>query len=55
MPELRANTILWLRFVKWTVNYDDPYAYHFYFGDGEGRPGTILTFFPWPGAPPGTT
>ncbi|MBI5576457.1 MAG: ring-cleaving dioxygenase [Deltaproteobacteria bacterium] len=45
--------ILGLRLVKLTVNYDDPSTYHFYFGDGEGRPGTILTFFPWPGAPRG--
>jgi glyoxalase family protein len=27
-----------------------PGAYHFYFGDAVGTPGTILTFFPWPGA-----
>jgi glyoxalase family protein len=42
--------VLGLRLVKLTVNYDDPATYHFYFGDVEGRPGTILTFFPWPGA-----
>src|SRR5437868_9179551 len=41
---------LGLRFVKRTVNFDDPSAYHFYFGDRVGTPGTILTFFPWPGA-----
>ncbi|HEY4283685.1 MAG TPA: ring-cleaving dioxygenase [Chthoniobacterales bacterium] len=41
---------LGLRLVKQTVNFDDPSAYHFYFGDGIGTPGTILTFFPWPGA-----
>lgn len=40
--------ILGLRLVKRTVNFDDPTTYHFYFGDTEGRPGTILTFFPWP-------
>ena len=45
--------VLGLRLVKATVNYDDPATYHFYFGDREGRPGTILTFFPWPGAPRG--
>src|SRR5690606_24534472 len=28
----------------------DPGAYHFYYGDSSGQPGTILTFFPWPGA-----
>jgi len=38
---------LGLRFVKRTVNHDDPGTYHFYFGDGEGTPGTTLTFFPW--------
>jgi glyoxalase family protein len=40
--------ILGLRLVKLTVNFDDPGSYHFYFGDHPGRPGTILTFFPWP-------
>lgn len=38
---------LGLRFVKKTVNFDDPSTYHFYYGDETGRPGTILTFFPW--------
>ena len=38
---------LGLRFVKKTVNFDDPSTYHFYFGDETGHPGTILTFFPW--------
>jgi len=42
--------LLGLRFVKRTVNFDDPGSYHFYFGDARGTPGTILTFFPWPGA-----
>ena len=37
---------LGLRFVKKTVNFDDPSTYHFYFGDETGHPGTILTFFP---------
>ncbi len=45
--------ILGLRLVKQTVNYDDPGTYHLYFGDELGHPGTILTFFPWPGAPRG--
>ncbi|HEX6966137.1 MAG TPA: ring-cleaving dioxygenase [Gemmatimonadaceae bacterium] len=45
--------LLGLRFVKRTVNYDDPGTYHFYFGDGIGTPGSILTFFPWPGMPRG--
>jgi glyoxalase family protein len=38
---------LGLRFVKRTVNFDDPGTYHFYYGDENGSPGTILTFFPW--------
>ena len=41
---------LGLRLVKRTVNFDDPGTYHFYYGDETGQPGTILTFFPWPGA-----
>jgi len=44
---------LGLRLVKLTVNYDDPATYHFYFGDELGRPGSILTFFPWPDGSPG--
>jgi len=40
--------VLGLRLVKKTINYDDPGTYHLYYGDGEGRPGTIITFFPWP-------
>jgi glyoxalase family protein len=36
---------LGLRFVKRTVNFDDPQTYHFYCGDEVGTPGTILTFF----------
>jgi len=42
--------VLGLRFVKRTINFDDPGTYHFYFGDDAGSPGTILTFFPWPTA-----
>lgn len=42
--------VLGLRLLKRTVNFDDPTTYHFYFGDGEGHPGSILTFFPWPGS-----
>lgn len=41
---------LGLRFVKKTVNFDDPNAYHLYYGDELGRPGTLMTFFVWPGA-----
>ncbi len=44
---------LGLRFVKRTVNFDDPGTYHFYYGDETGQPGTILTFFPWEHAAPG--
>lgn len=39
--------VLGLRLVKKTVNFDDPGTYHFYFGDYQGTPGSILTFFPW--------
>jgi glyoxalase family protein len=45
--------VLGLRLVKRTVNFDDTGSYHFYFGDTRGTPGTILTFFAWPGAPRG--
>jgi len=45
--------ILGLRLIKLTVNYDDPSTYHLYFGDEMGHPGTVLTFFPWPGQPRG--
>jgi glyoxalase family protein len=41
---------LGLRFVKKTVNFDAPEAYHLYFGDERGTPGTILTWFEFPGA-----
>jgi glyoxalase family protein len=40
---------LGLRMVKRTVNFDDPGTYHFYYGNEQGAPGTILTFFPWEG------
>lgn len=45
--------VLGLRLVKKTVNFDDPETYHLYYGDGAGSPGTIMTFFPWGGAPLG--
>jgi glyoxalase family protein len=45
--------VLGLRLIKLTVNFDDPGTYHFYFGDETGSPGSILTFFPWPGTPRG--
>ncbi|HSP20364.1 MAG TPA: VOC family protein [Myxococcaceae bacterium] len=44
---------LGLRLVKKTVNFDAPEAYHLYFGDEKGTPGTILTWFEFPGAAPG--
>lgn len=45
--------VLGLRMVKKTVNFDDPTTYHFYYGNEQGTPGTILTFFPWEGIGPG--
>jgi glyoxalase family protein len=45
--------VLGLRFVKRTVNFDDPTSYHLYFGDETGKPGTAITFFEWPDAPRG--
>ena len=42
--------LLGLRLVKKTVNFDDPSAYHLYYGDETGTPGSIITFFYWPGA-----
>jgi catechol 2,3-dioxygenase-like lactoylglutathione lyase family enzyme len=41
--------LLGLRLVKRTVNFDDPRTYHLYYGDESGSPGSIMTFFPWPG------
>ncbi len=46
--------VMGLRMVKKTVNFDDPGTYHFYYGDEQGTPGTILTFFPWEGIGQGT-
>ena len=45
--------VLGLRFVKKTVNFDDPGTFHCYYGDEVGHPGTILTFFTWEHAAPG--
>src|SRR6476646_6482 len=45
--------VLGLRLVKKTVNFDAPDAYHLYFGDEQGSPGSILTWFEFPGARPG--
>ena len=44
---------LGMRLVKLTVNFDDPASYHLYYGDELGRPGSLLTFFPWPQGRPG--
>jgi glyoxalase family protein len=45
--------LLGLRLVKKTVNFDAPDVYHLYYGDERGTPGSILTFFEFPGAIPG--
>lgn len=50
--EAQENTdfyagVLGMRLVKKTVNFDDPGTYHLYFGNDQGSPGTIMTFFPW--------
>jgi glyoxalase family protein len=45
--------VLGLRLVKRTVNFDAPDTYHFYYGDHIGRPGSLLTFFPFEGAAAG--
>ena len=42
--------ILGLRLVKKTINFDDPGTYHLYFGNEGGKPGSIITFFPWANA-----
>jgi len=44
--------VLGLYLVKKTVNFDRPDTYHLYFGDRTGSPGTLVTFFEWPDAPP---
>jgi len=46
---------LGLRLVKKTVNFDNHFVYHFYYGDEVGHPGTIWTTFPYKGrgVPPG--
>lgn len=41
--------VLGQRLVKRTVNFDDPGTHHLYYGDEVGSPGTLLTFFLWPG------
>jgi glyoxalase family protein len=44
---------LGMRLVKLTINFDDPGTYHLYYGDELGRPGSVLTFFPWTMGRPG--
>jgi glyoxalase family protein len=44
------TSVLGLRLVTVTVDVDDPEAYHLYYGDAQGRPGTLLTFYCWPGS-----
>ena len=46
--------LLGLRLVEAGVNQDDPGARHFWFGDGEGAPGTLVTLFEYPQMEPGT-
>ncbi len=45
--------VLGMRLVKKTVNQDDTDAYHLFYADEKGRPGTELTFFDWPQSGPG--
>ena len=45
--------VLGLRLVKKTVNQDDPSVYHLFYSDEHGSPGADITFFEYPGAPPG--
>src|SRR4051794_12897918 len=45
--------VLGLRLVKKTVNQDDPTVYHLFYADENGDAGSDLTFFEYPGAPPG--
>jgi glyoxalase family protein len=43
--------VLGMRLVKKSVNQDSPGTYHLFYADGEGHPGTDITFFPWPEMP----
>jgi glyoxalase family protein len=55
-PQRNADfyaTVLGLRLIKQTVNFDAPDVYHLYYGDEQGTPGTVMTFFPWAGTPRG--
>ena len=44
---------LGLRRVKKTVNFDAPDVYHLYYGDEQGTPGSVMTYFPFPHAAKG--
>ena len=44
---------LGMRLVKRSVNQDDVSAYHLFYADAKGSPGTDLTFFDWPAPPEG--
>ena len=46
--------VLGLRFTKKTINFDDPYTYHLYYGNYEATPGSSITFFPWQGVVQGS-
>jgi glyoxalase family protein len=55
-PQRNVNfytKVFGLRLVKQTVNFDAPHIWHLYYGDEQGSPASILTFFPWPGVTPG--
>jgi len=41
------RNILGLRFIKKTINFDDPFTYHLYYGNHQATPGSAITFFPW--------
>ncbi|MFH5801143.1 ring-cleaving dioxygenase [Haladaptatus sp. CMAA 1911] len=40
--------VLGLRFIKQTVNFNEKFTRHLFYGDETGSPGTALTFFPYP-------
>lgn len=47
------TSVLGLRLVKQTVSFDDPTLRHFFLGNSSGAPGSVVSFFEWPGAEPG--
>jgi len=44
---------LGLRLIKKTINFDDPFTYHLYYGNYNATPGSSITFFPWKNVPAG--